>query len=410
MPGNVSGRRRSREGCCWTGCVRRPGGPRDNARRAIRNAFLRRGASSQPRKTRGRKYSYDTLKVLIEVWTLVGEPCGKYFAAIMEDCLTRLVRHGELKRVVARLTDQVWDELVAMSPATIDRYLAPTRATRYPEAKSATRTGNTLRSQIKIRQAGDEIEQYPGFLEIDLVAHCGHTLKDEFLWTLTATDVFLGWTLNVAIKNRASKHVIATMDHVQAVLPYPLTGLDMDNGGEFINYDLVAWCEERDIAMTRARPYKHNDNAHVEQKNGAIVRREAFRYRYETAAEMGLLNELWNLVNLLKNYLLPTVKAVGWRQTKAGHKARVYDKPATPFQRLADSGALDQVTAAALEAVAEPLNPAEITRRINRIQQQLIASAKVRTQAGRTAAQPTPEQPVLRAISLRLAATISRVF
>ncbi|MGK2964818.1 MAG: integrase catalytic domain-containing protein [Tepidiformaceae bacterium] len=378
---------KKQRGVLLDGLCQATGWSRDNARRAIRNASVRRGAASQQtRKARGRKYSYGALKVLIEVWTLVGEPCGKYFSAIMEDSLTRLVRHGELKRVSDRLTDQVWDELIAMSPATIDRYLAPTRAARYPEAKSATRAGNTLRSQIKVRKAGDEMEQRPGFLEIDLVAHCGHTLKGEFLWTLTATDVFLGWTINVAIKNRASKHVIAAMDHVAAVLPYPLTGLDMDNGSEFINYDLVAWCEERDIAMTRARPYKHNDNAHVEHKNGAVVRREAFRYRYETAEEMGLLNELWHLVNLRKNYLLPTVKATGWRQTKAGRKARIYDTPATPYQRLIDSGTLDDASAAALDQVAEPLNPAEITRRVNRIQQQLIASAKARTQAGRAAA------------------------
>ena len=336
-----------------------------NARRAIRNASARRGTAPQVvRKTRGRKY----------------------YAAIMEDSLTRLRRHGEQKRVAGRISEKVWDELLAMSPATIDRYLAPTRAARYPQAKSATRAGNTLRSQIKVRQAGDEMEQCPGFLEVDLVAHCGHTLKGEFLWTLTETDVFLGWTVNVAIKNRASRHVIAAMDHVRAVLPYPITGVDVDNGGKFINYDLIAWCEERDIAMTRARPYKHNDNAHVEQKNGAVVRREAFRYRYETAEEMGLLGELWHLVNLRKNYLLPTVKAIGWRQTKAGRKAHVYDKPATPYQRLTDSGTLDEVAIAALNAIAEPLNPAEITRRVNSIQQQLIASAKARTQAGRTAA------------------------
>ena len=304
----------------------------------------------------------------------------------MEGSLNRLRRHGELKRVAARLSDTVWDELVAMSPATTDRYLAPTRVTRYPEATSPTHAGDTLRSQIKVRQAGDEMEQAPGFLEIDLVAHCGHTLKGEFLWTLTATDVFLGWTINVAIKNRASKHVIEAMGLVEVALPYPITGLDVDNGGEFINYDLVAWCEERNIAMTRARPYKHNDNANVEQKNGALERREAFRYRYETAEEMGLLNELWHLVNLRKNHLLPTVKAIGWRETKAGRKARIYDKPATPHQRLGTTGILDQVSAAALDAVAEPLNPAEITRRVNRIQQQLIAPAKARTQAGHIAA------------------------
>lgn len=130
----------------------------------------------------------------------------------------------------------------------------------------------------------------------------------------------------------------------------------------------------------------HNDNAHVEQKNGAVVRREAFRYRYETGEEMGLLNELWHLVNLRRNYLLPTVKATRWRETKAGRKARPHDKPSTPHQRLVGSGVLDEVTAAAIEALLEPLNLAEITRRINHIQQQLIASARARTEARRTAA------------------------
>jgi transposase InsO family protein len=363
------------------------GWSRDNARRAIANASKRRGpARARARKTRGRKYSYDALKVLIRVWTLSGEPCGKYLAAMMDDALERLARHGELGGVAGRLTDEVWDELVSMSPATIDRYLAPTRAARYPEAKSATRAGDTLRSTITVRKAGDDMEQSPGFLEADLVAHCGHSLKGEFLWTLTATDVFTGWTVNVAIKNKASVHVVAALDHVAAQLPYPITGLDFDNGGEFINYQVVAWCEDRDIAMTRARPYRHNDNAHVEQKNGAVVRRNAFRYRYETPAEMGLLNQLWWLVNLRKNYLLPTKKAVGWRETKAGRKARVYDKPATPYARLKRSGLLDEGAIEVLDAVCQPLNPAEITRRINNIQRQLVTAAKTRTQAHRPAA------------------------
>lgn len=378
---------KKQKGVLLDGLCQATGWSRDNARRAIRNASQRRGAASQQvRKTRGRKYSYDALKVLIVVWTFLGEPCGKYLGAIMEDSLLRLTRHDEMKHVANRLTDQVWDELVAMSPATIDRYLAPTRASRYPQAKSATRAGNTLRSQIKVRRAGDDLEQCPGFLEIDLVAHCGHSLKGEFLWTLSATDVFLGWTINVAIKNRAAKHVLEAMGQVQGSLPYPISGLDMDNGSEFINYDLVAWCQDRDIAMTRARPYKSNDNAHVEQKNGAVVRREAFRYRYETAHEMDLLNQLWHLVNLRKNHILPTIKAVGWRETKAGRKARVYDKPTTPHQRLTASDTLDEATAATLEQVNQSLNPAEIARRINRIQEQLIAAAKARTQAGRTAA------------------------
>jgi hypothetical protein len=362
------------------------GWSRDNARRALANAAKRRGpARAQVRKTRGRKYSYDALKVLIEVWTLAGEPCGKYLAQVMDDILRRLTRHGELGKVASRLSDDVWDELIAMSPATIDRYLAPTRARRYPQAKSATRAGDTLRSTITVRKAGDEMEQAPGFIEADLVAHCGHTLAGEFLWTLTATDVFTGWTINVAIKNKASVHVVAALRQVADRLPYPMVALDFDNGGEFVNYQVLAWCEEQGIAVTRARPYRHNDNAHVEQKNGAIVRRSAFRYRYETPEEMDLLNQLWHLVNLRKNYLLPTKKAIDWRQTKAGRKARVYDKPATPYQRLKASAILTPGDIEALDAICDPLNPAEITRRINRIQQQLITSAKARTLQGRQA-------------------------
>jgi transposase InsO family protein len=362
------------------------GWSRDNARRAVAAASKRRGpARAQVRKSRGRKYSYDALKVLQEVWTVSGEPCGKYLAQVMDDHLRRLSRHGELRRVANRLNNDVWDELVAMSAATIDRYLAPLKAQRYPQAKSATRAGDTLRSTITVRKAGDAMEKTPGFLEADLVAHCGHSLQGEFLWTLTATDVFTGWTINVAIKNKASVHVVAALHQVADRLPYPITALDFDNGGEFINYQVLGWCEQQGIAVTRARPYRHNDNAHVEQKNGAIVRRSAFRYRYETPTELDLLNQLWHLVNLRKNYLLPTKKAIGWRQTKAGRKARVYDKPATPYQRLKTSGVLSDSDIDTLDAICEPLNPAEITRRINRIQHQLIAHARTRTQQGRQA-------------------------
>jgi hypothetical protein len=141
------------------------GWSRDNARRAIRNASRRRGPARAVRgKPRGRGYSYDALKVLIEVWTLIGEPCGKYLAAVMEDTVERLVRFGELKTSGDRLTPEVRGELMVMSPATIDRYLAPTKAARYPGAKSATRPGATLRGELAVRRAMDDMEARPGFL------------------------------------------------------------------------------------------------------------------------------------------------------------------------------------------------------------------------------------------------------
>ena len=195
------------------------------------------GRGGQPRP---RTYGYDTLKVLQLIWMLTGEPCGKYLAAIMVESLATLERFGELEPVASRLDDHVRAQLVAMSPATIDRLLKPAKAARYPAAKSATRPGTMLRSSITVRQAMDEMEKEPGFFEIDLVAHCGHSLKGEHAWTLTATDVFTGWTENVAIKNRAHKWVVEALTQVADRLPYPMAGLDCD-GGEFINNALIGW-------------------------------------------------------------------------------------------------------------------------------------------------------------------------
>jgi hypothetical protein len=208
------------------------GWSRANARRAITRATKRRGtARSVQRKSRARTYGYDTLKVLIEVWTLIGQPCGKYLAPIMAPTVAQLEAFGELGKVADRLSSAVREQLVAMSPATIDRLLKPTKQARYPAAKSATRPGATLRSSIVVRRAMDKMEQAPGFFEIDLVAHCGHSLKGEHAWTLTATDVYLGWTVNIAIRNRAYSRVVAAMEEVTDRLPYPMVGLDCDNGG-----------------------------------------------------------------------------------------------------------------------------------------------------------------------------------
>jgi hypothetical protein len=163
------------------------------------------------------------------------------------------------------LSDDVWDELIAMSPATNDRYLAPTKAQRYPQAKSATRAGDTLRSTIAVRKAGDEMEQAPGFIEADLVAHCGHTLAGEFLWTLTATDVFTGWTINVASRTKhQSTWCRAASDWRPLALSDGRPGFRQ--WWRIVNYQVLAWCETQGIAVTRGRPYRHNDNAHVEQK------------------------------------------------------------------------------------------------------------------------------------------------
>lgn len=363
------------------------GWTRDHARRAIRTAAKRRGpASAVKRRPRPRKYSYDALKVLQRVWLVAGQPSGKYLAAVMGDTLERLARFDEFGRVTDRATDAVLAELRSMSAATIDRYLKPHKATLDPIALSGTRPGRILRSSIPVRTAMDDDVDQPGFFEWDTVAHCGHTLVGEFLWTLSATDVLLGWTLLRTIKNKAFVHVAAGMDWIEAATPVPICAADFDNGSEFMNWGVIDWCDKHDIPVTRSRPYKHNDNAHVEQRNGDWVRKHAFRLRYETDIEMALLNELWELVMKRKNHLLPCVKAIGWATTTAGRKKRIYDQPRSPYQRLIDLDILDESARAAIEAEHRTLNPAAITRRINQIQRQLIDLAAARTQGTRPAA------------------------
>lgn len=356
------------------------GWSRANARRALSTARKRKGpAKSVVRKPRGRTYGYDTLKVLISVWRLAGMPSGKYLAATMDLWLPKLQAFGELD--AKRLTPAVAAQLMTVSGATIDRLLKPTKDAAKPKGLSATKAGPLLRNSITVRKAGDEHEQAPGFIEADMVVHCGPTLAGEFARTLTATDVFTGWTENLAVRNGAHKWVLAAMDEVVARLPFPLVGLDTDNGGEFINYALIAWAGDKDIYFTRARPYKSNDNAHVEQKNGDVVRRHAFHYRYDTVAELKLLNALYALVRVRLNLFTATTKAVGWRSNKHGKKTRIYDKPRTPYQRVIDSGILTEIKAAELADLMEATNPADLTRGITTIQSQLIALAAAKTRA-----------------------------
>jgi len=171
--------------------------------------------------------------------------------------LPKLEQFGELD--AKRLTPHTRAQLLAVSGATIDRMVKPTRDGSHLFGLSGTKAGLLLRNSIQVRKAGDEHEQAPGFVEADLVLHCGATLRGECVHTLTVTDVFTGWTENMALKNGAHRWVIEAMTVIEAGLPFPLVGLDTDNGDEFINYALINWAGERDLFFTRSRPYKSND-------------------------------------------------------------------------------------------------------------------------------------------------------
>lgn len=332
------------------------------------------------RKLRPKQYGDDSRALLEHVWALMGCPCGKYLVVMLGLWMPLLQAAGDLDRPFA--TGEAVAELEAMSAATIDRYLAPARQSMQLRGISTTKPAPAvLRNSIGLSKAGDAPPTAPGVIEADTVAHCGPTFAGEFARTLTMTDLVTGWTENASIRNNASKWIVQAVAELQDMFPFPLVVFDSDNGSEFINHDVADWLQARDIAQTRSRPYKKNDQATVESKNNHVVRKHAFHWRYDTPEELALLGELWPLVSLRLNFFTPTKKPIGYATTASGRRTRLYDTPATPWQRVRASGVLDDEQVARVQARVAGVNPADLTRRINQIQLRLIELSQAKTEA-----------------------------
>src|ERR1700757_2304958 len=331
------------------------------------------------RTLRPRGFGDEARALLEHVWALMGMPCGKYLVVMLDLWLPLLAEAGDLDRPFA--TEQGLAELKAMSAATVDRYLKPVRDRMRIKGIATTKPSPLLRNSIAIRTCAVEAPEAPGVIEADTVAHCGPTLIGEFARTLTMTDLVTGWTENCSIRNNASKWILAGIEQLQERFPFPMVIFDSDCGGEFINHEVAAWLQAGDIEQTRSRPYQKNDQAHVESKNNHVVRKHAFYWRYDTPEELELLNRLWRLVSLRLNFFTPTKKPVGYTTTANGRRKRVYNKPATPGQRLQASDVLDAQQLSDVSARIEGINPADLTRQINTIQMRLLDLAKTKNEA-----------------------------
>ncbi|OCB30063.1 integrase [Mycobacterium malmoense] len=353
---------------------------RSTARRMLSGPRLADPAEQvDGRSLRPRGFSDDARALLEHVWALMGMPCGKYLVVMVELWLPLLTAAGDLDKPFA--TEAALADLKTMSAATVDRYLKPARDAIRIKGISTTKPSPLLRNSISIRTCADEAPNTPGVIEADTVAHCGPSLVGEFARTLTMTDLVIGWTENASIRNNASKWILEGIEELQQRFPFPMAVFDSDCGSEFINHEVADWLQDRDIAQTRSRPYQKNDQAHVESKNNHVVRKHAFYWRYDTPAELELLNELWPLVSLRLNFFTPTKKPVGYTTTAGGRRKRIYDSPATPWQRLQSSGVLDTQQLSNVAARIEGINPADLTRQINTIQMQLLDLAKAKTEA-----------------------------
>lgn len=343
-------------------------------RRHARRALHAPAATSRSRAPRPRIYGEDVLVPLRIVWATLGGPAGKRLAPFMGEAIEALERHGELE-----LAEEVRAKLLQISAATIDRVLAPERAKLRMKGRSGTKPGSILRRQIPIRTFADWDDARPGFCEVDLVSHDGGDVTGEFCFTLNLTCVATGWTEMRPLRNKAQRWVHEALVDIREVLPFPLLGLDSDNGSEFINKHLFAWCADNAITFTRSRPYRKNDNCFVEQKNWPVVRQQVGYARYDDPEELETLRELYGHLRLWVNFFSPQMKLVA----KTRHGAQVtktFDRARTPYRRLLEADTIDARTSGELEATYLSLNPAELRRQIGSCQDRLIELVKTKVQ------------------------------
>ncbi|WP_199184369.1 DDE-type integrase/transposase/recombinase [Cryobacterium sp. Y62] len=329
---------------------------RDYARAALRGAAALKIV--RPRPGRAPTYGSAVTKALVKCRAVLRAPAGKRLAPMLGVLVPMLRRDGELD-----LSDEDAALLVRMSAATIDRRLAPERAKMMSRGRSHTKPGTLLKSQIPIRTWADWDDAVPGFVEIDLVGHEGGNASGEFCFTLTVTDISTGWTVNRSVKNKASRWVFEALQHVMEVFPFPIIGIDSDNGSEFINEHLYRYCLDHEITFTRSRSQHSNDGAHVEQKNWTHVRELVGYLRYDTPSELAKLNEIWELDRIFTNYLLPQQKLV-FKQRHGAKVTKKYDTATTPHQRAIKDETVRKRPIIHMNAQFKQLKPAALSRKI----------------------------------------------
>jgi hypothetical protein len=319
---------------------------------------------------RGRRRQYDEAarQALIVVWEASDRICSKRLKALLPVLIEALESHGHL-----RLEPSIRTRLTAMSAATMDRLLCEVKATargrRPPKRRSA------VQRQVPIRTFTDWHEPDPGFMEIDLVAHCGTLVGGSHANTLCLTDVASGWTECVALLVRDGSLVVEAIRGVRNALPFALVGIDVDNGSEFLNDVVLGYCFANGIAVTRSRPYYKNDQAWVEQKNGSVVRRFVGYHRLEGHDAVVVLSRLYAATRLFVNFFQPSFKLK--EKVRVGCRVRKrYHDPETPCQRLLSSPMVSEQTKLRLREVAAQLDPLQLLGEIRQMQNHVAQLAQ----------------------------------
>lgn len=316
-----------------------------------------------------RIYQGEVVTTLEYIWEVCGQICSRRLQPFLPEIVKVLERNHEI-----HMTPETKKLLLQMSRSSIDRCLSTTYQT-HPHGLSTTRPGTLLKKSIPIRTYTPWDEEKPGFMEIDLVAHCGDTTEGQFVNTLTSVDISTGWTECQAVFPRNRHTVLDAIKAIQARLPFDLLGLDSDNGSEFINETLLQYCQYQKITFTRSRPYHKNDQAHVEQKNWSVVRHLVGYDRFETIAEYNLLQNIYTDLSLYFNFFQPVLKLTS-KELKEKRIIKHYDTAATPYQRVLASNEIPFEVKARLTNIYVRLNPVTLRNSIDQKVHQLCTLSR----------------------------------
>ena len=328
----------------------------------------------KPRKVkRKNSYTYDNrvISILEAIWEASGYLWSHRLKAVLHLWLPWLKRHF-------RISSEIEKQLLSISPSTIDRRLKLKKYRIKKRIYSTTRPGTLLKHQIPIKTDNWDVDT-PGFMEIDLVAHCGSSLEGQFIYSVNHTDIHTTWTETRAVMGKGQVGVFAALQEVRSCLPFKLKGLDPDNDGAFINHHLKRYCDSEQIQFTRSRPYKKDDNAHIEQKNWTHVRKIFGYVRYDTEQALQAMNDLYrHELCWFQNLFQPSVKLV--KKIRIGSKTkRIYEPPKTPFQRVCESKDANLLKKQELKKVFQLLDPFELSQTIDKKLDRIYEMARRKT-------------------------------
>jgi hypothetical protein len=332
---------------------------RKHASAVLRGRQRRR--SPGERRPRRRRYGKAFTNAITVLWEASGYVCAERLRPWLPELARLLEQHRQLD-----LDASTRQLLITASLSTVERTLHQLRRKQVGRRMTQTKPGTLLRREIPVIVGHWKEQDEPGYVEIDLVSHSGEIAAGKFLQTLSVVDICTGWSERISFFGKHQETVVEAMVRVQYLLPFDLKGIHPDNGSEFINHLLVRWCRDQEIVLARGRPYRKNDNPHVEQKNWTLVRRIVGYDRLDTPEQLAWMNSLYtDLLRPFANCFQPTMKLIGREQVN-NHTRRLYDVPTTPLQRVIDSGVADPHKLAKLRRLYASVSPLTLKRSLDR--------------------------------------------